>query len=122
MRIYITGLVAVDGCLKNFEKSEEYVRARCIDHFPTLSDTEIINLQKVLQSLPAIEYRDRINIGLERVKTCDMVYLTKDWERGIGSVIEMWYAMANDIAVIHEENPEELEDYLRWVGGLNENI
>lgn len=88
MRIYISGaMTGISDYAERFERAEAYLR----DGYGP--EAEIINPARVLAPLPeTTTWGQYMDIALNALRGCDMIYILMGWECSIGAQIERLYA------------------------------
>ena len=66
-------------------------------------DSEIINISKVFDSMPALDYKHQINIALHLISISDRVYMLKGWEYNNDARMLHDYALALNLQIIYSK-------------------
>lgn len=90
MKIYIAGAISNnENYIEQFKKAEEKLLAE---------GYAVMNPVKNL----GFSYREYINMGLCELMCCDAIYLLKGYEKSKGAMLELNYAIVNELTIIEE--------------------
>lgn len=102
LKVYISGAVSgTADYMQRFEEAEEFLK----QEFP---DAAIINPTKITALLPedATIWQEYMDITLNVLRRCDVVYMLSGWKKSIGARIERLYAEGSGMTVMYQSNDD----------------
>ena len=107
-RIYISGKITglkLEDAQRNFQKAEDFI----------LKNTDFIpvNPMKEVPYNPEWEWEDYMDADLELLKTCDAIFMMKNWDDSRGAWKEFHEAILHHLILIIEPKEGYSEDRKR---------
>lgn len=68
----------------------------------------VVNPIEITRSLPVdTKWRDYIDITLAALRTCDAIYMLRNWEKSKGATIEKLYAEGSGMRIFYQAEQED---------------
>ena len=94
MRVYISGgITGVENYREKFNKAQEKLEKEGHDVF---------NPALYADALPKLTYDEYMQLGLQFLDMCDVIYMLKGWQKSCGANREYGYALATDKIILEE--------------------
>lgn len=95
MKVYISGPISNDSSyLIKFRRAETYLKKHGF---------EVVNPAKILSHFPKnTEYVEYINMSLNLLDKCDVIYMLQDWPDSCGARIEYVYACHKNMSIMYQ--------------------
>lgn len=93
--VYISGAITgITDYLERFNKAENDL---------TQQGYDVVNPARINANLPTIcTHKDYMTVSIALLSICDAIYLLKDYEKSVGAMQELEYAVKNGYTIIKE--------------------
>ena len=106
--------VFVIGATKRIVPIYDATRRKIINMVPfgaeiiRFNGSAVVNPIEIARSLPVdTKWRDYIDITLAALRTCDAIYMLRNWEKSKGATIEKLYAEGSGMRIFYQAEQED---------------
>lgn len=87
---------------ESFSKAEEQL-INTEKYHSIYGTSDIINPVKVLESISFLDYKQKVNVMLQLLSYCDIIYMLKGWEYNVDVKLLHDYASNNGYKIIYSK-------------------